>query len=72
MQDIPIRTSRIPRPGTWLQDYACSIKTDILHPLFQARDFQNYQHDYTTSLYNVLSVKEPYTYDQAIKDPRWI
>jgi len=23
-------------------------------------------------LYNVLSVKEPYTYDQAIKDPRWI
>jgi len=70
--EIPRRTSRIHKPPTWLQDYAYSINTDTLYPLFHARDFQNYQPEYITSLYSVLSIKEPYTYAQAIKDPRWI
>lgn len=72
VHEIPRRTSRVHKPPTWLQDYAYSINTDTHYPLFQARDFQNYQPEYITSLHNVLSIKEPYTYDQAIKDPRWI
>ena len=42
--NIPRRTTRPHKPPQWLQDYACSIKTQnhTLYPLFKDKDFQDY------------------------------
>ena len=43
-----------------------------LYPLLYKSDLNHLHPDYIVSLCNVITLKEPHTYAQASKDPRWI
>ena len=76
---VPIRrSSRVSQPPKWLQDFACNNITmesstrEINYPLFKPEDFQDLKHEYKVSLFNVLSIPEPTSYNQAKDKPRWV
>jgi len=40
--------------------------------LFKPEDFQDLKHEYKVSHFNVLSIPEPTSYNQAKDNPRWV
>lgn len=68
---VPRRSTRIPRPPIWSQDYVCSSSSSP-YPISTYLAYDKVYVPYKSFLSNLSTHREPTSYHEAVVDPRWL
>lgn len=62
---VPRVSTRPKNPPPWLNDYYCNVSINN-------HSISNFSPAYIAFASNLSKIQEPYTYKQAVKDPKWV
>lgn len=72
-EEVPVRKStRTPHPPIWMKDYVTQSSKSHCHSQSNYVSYDNVSHKYKAYLSAFSTEVEPRTFEEAVKDTRWI